>query len=366
MKKKFQGSTRARRQQLQALCSEFELHRMQYGETILDFFSRTMVIISKMRTFGEKIEDVVVVEKILRSLTPKFNYVVCSIEESKDLDLLSIDKLQDSLLVHEGKLVQQDNAELELKVSSDHSIKGNGGRKSNGHNDRGRGRGRNKSRGRGNYGHRQNSGNQSHERLRRYDSYQTQPADKSNVECYRCHKYGHYKSECRTTFSGAHGEESNFIGNEEEQDEDISLLMVCHAKEPTNKHLWYLDTGCINHMSGDKRIFSTLDESFRDNVKFDNNTKISVMGKGQVTILNKSNVTQTMLDVLYVPDLKTNLLSIDQLQEKGYEIKIKNGMCQVQDGKSGLIAQVAMTANRMFPLHLNHSTQSCFAASLSD
>ncbi|KAL5818692.1 hypothetical protein ACOSQ3_022582 [Xanthoceras sorbifolium] len=36
-----------------------------------------------------------VVEKILRSLSPKFNYVVCSIEESKDLDILSIDELQD-------------------------------------------------------------------------------------------------------------------------------------------------------------------------------------------------------------------------------------------------------------------------------
>ncbi|XP_039045100.1 uncharacterized protein LOC120184790 [Hibiscus syriacus] len=149
MKKKFQGATRARSQQLQALRSEFELHRMQSGETILDFFSRTMVIISKMRTFDEKIEDVVVVEKSILSLKPKFNYMVCSIEESKDLDILSIDELQVSLLVHERKLEQQDNVELALKVSSDHSIKGNGRRKSNGHNDRGRNIGR----GRGNYGH---------------------------------------------------------------------------------------------------------------------------------------------------------------------------------------------------------------------
>ncbi|XP_012441911.1 uncharacterized protein LOC105766915 [Gossypium raimondii] len=136
MKKKFWGSIRARRQQLQALRSEFELHRMQSGETISDFFSRMMVIISKMRTFGEKLEDVVIVEKILCSLTPKFNYMVCSIEESKDIDFLSIDELQGSLLVHEIKLQQQDNAELALKVSSDHLVKGNGGRRSNGHNDK--------------------------------------------------------------------------------------------------------------------------------------------------------------------------------------------------------------------------------------
>lgn len=33
-------------------------------------------------------EDVTIVANILRSLTPKWDYVVCSIEESKDIDAL--------------------------------------------------------------------------------------------------------------------------------------------------------------------------------------------------------------------------------------------------------------------------------------
>jgi len=37
--------------------------------------------------------DVTIVEKILRSLNDKFNYIVCSIKESKDIDHLSIDEL---------------------------------------------------------------------------------------------------------------------------------------------------------------------------------------------------------------------------------------------------------------------------------
>ena len=48
--------------------------------------------------------DVTIVEKILRFLTPKYDYVVCSIEESKDIDELSLDELQSSLLVHEQKM----------------------------------------------------------------------------------------------------------------------------------------------------------------------------------------------------------------------------------------------------------------------
>ena len=57
-----------------------------------------------MRFHGEKMNDVTIVEKILRSLTPKYDYVVCSIVESKDIDELSLDELQSSLLVHEQKM----------------------------------------------------------------------------------------------------------------------------------------------------------------------------------------------------------------------------------------------------------------------
>lgn len=58
-----------------------------------EYFSRAMAITNKMRIHGEKLEDVTIIEKILRSMTTKFNYVVCCIEESKDIDTLSIDEL---------------------------------------------------------------------------------------------------------------------------------------------------------------------------------------------------------------------------------------------------------------------------------
>jgi hypothetical protein len=59
------------------------------------------------------------VSKNLRSLTSRFNYVVCSIEESNDLDTLSIDELHGSLLVHEQRLNGNVQEELALKVSQD-------------------------------------------------------------------------------------------------------------------------------------------------------------------------------------------------------------------------------------------------------
>jgi hypothetical protein len=86
MKKKYEGSARVKRSHLQALRREFETLEMKVGEGVFEYFSRVLTVANKMRTYGKQMTDVTVVEKILRSLSEKFNYIVCSIEESKDID----------------------------------------------------------------------------------------------------------------------------------------------------------------------------------------------------------------------------------------------------------------------------------------
>ena len=63
-------------------------------------------------------EDVVAIEKNLRSMSPKFAYVVCSNKESKDINALSIDELQSSLLVHEQRMAPSFTYEQTLKSST--------------------------------------------------------------------------------------------------------------------------------------------------------------------------------------------------------------------------------------------------------
>jgi gag-polypeptide of LTR copia-type len=58
----------------------------------------------QMKRLDEKIEDVRVVDKILRSLNAKFNYVVVAIEESKDMDSMIVDELNDSLVAHKERM----------------------------------------------------------------------------------------------------------------------------------------------------------------------------------------------------------------------------------------------------------------------
>uniref|UniRef100_A0A0V0I0G2 Putative ovule protein n=1 Tax=Solanum chacoense TaxID=4108 RepID=A0A0V0I0G2_SOLCH len=125
--------------------------------------------------------------------------------------------------------------------------------------------------------------------------------------------------------------------------------MAYHSKEKVSTNLWYLDTGCSNHMSGQKEEFSELDETFRGTVRFGDNSVVSAMGKGKVLVSTKNNSIHTIGDVFYVPALKTNLLSAGQLQEDGYEINIKGGVCKIRDSHLGLIAQINMS-NRLVPV----------------
>lgn len=67
MKMKHQGSARVKRAQLQRLWRIFETLEMKAGEGVSEYFLRVMETAHDMRNCGESMEDVKIVEKILRS-----------------------------------------------------------------------------------------------------------------------------------------------------------------------------------------------------------------------------------------------------------------------------------------------------------
>lgn len=329
MKQKYQGSTKVRRAQLQALRKEFELLAMKEGEKVDNFLGRTLTVVNKMKANGEVMEQSTMVSKILRSLTSKFNYVVCSIEESNDLSTLSIDELHGSLLVHGQRMQGHQEEEQLLKVTYDERS-GRGRGRSMNRGGRGRGRGRH-------------------------------AFNKSTVECFKCHKLGHFQYECPDWEKKA-----NYVELDEE--EELLLMSYVEANNSKEEAVWFLDSGCSNHMTGNKQWFVKLDEQFSHSVKLGNNLRMPVKGKGSIR-LEVEGVTQVISEVYYVPELKNNLLSIGQLQEKGLAILIQNGECRVYHPRRGLIMHTHMTSNRMFVVLVNvvpHASSACLGVRSDD
>ncbi|XP_076897571.1 uncharacterized protein LOC143550896 [Bidens hawaiensis] len=233
-------------------------------------------------------------------------------------------------------------------------------------NYRGRGRGRGKYNGRGRGNPRWNDERENDERVEYWKKNLREWQDRRKyVTCYNCDKIGHYSNECKELSKG--DEEVNLTKKEDGVDPFL-FMAVCSIKrvslneervisgvfekDEKNEGTWYLDNGASHHMSGKIEFFTTLDERFSSQVKFGDGSEIEIKGKGNVTVVSKTSEKKTFCDVFYMPKLKTNLLSLGQLDEKGCKIEIANGILRLYDQKKRLLMKIQRNLNRTYNIKL--------------
>jgi hypothetical protein len=76
-----------------------------------------------------------------------------------------------------------------------------------------------------------------------------------------------------------------------------------------------LDSGCTNHMTGERRMFTSFEknECESDCITFGDNSQGQVLGFGIIAITTKHSISKVL-----VKSLDYNLLSVSQLCEMGY------------------------------------------------
>ena len=73
---------------------------------------------------------------------------------------------------------------------------------------------------------------------------------------------------------------------------------------------WWKDTGATRHISGNQNSFTTYELVGADKVlHMGNSSSTKVVGKGTVELKFTSGKMVTLIDVLYVPDIRKNLVS---------------------------------------------------------
>eukprot|EP00253_Pinus_taeda_P029206 PITA_29206 len=89
---------------------------------------------------------------------------------------------------------------------------------------------------------------------------------------------------------------------------------------------WLIDSGASRHFTGYKEApLNLVEKETNLEIVLGNNSKYPVKGVGNVTLqLDQGNTTH-LQDLLYVPDLKKNLVSISTMEDKGHKVAFSDG-----------------------------------------
>nr|GEX56205.1 zinc finger, CCHC-type [Tanacetum cinerariifolium] len=214
----FKGIDKRKKVRLQTLRGEFEKLKMEESKTISDYFTRVLTISNEIKRNGESLSDTRVIEKILLSLPPSFNYIVVAIEESKDINSMTIDQLMGSLQALEEKLMKRRGKE---------------------------------------------------------PSEPGQRIRKRRLASKKMRTNGLLIEEVVGEAFNIK-EEVNLI---KVQDEDeLTLLMVRHDKKEERIKPWHMDSTASKHMTGEEDLFVEMEQS-KGNVTFGDESKAPVKGK---------------------------------------------------------------------------------------
>lgn len=185
---------------------------------------------------------------------------------------------------------------------------------------------------------------------------------KGVVNCWVCNKRGHFARNCYHRADRKQEKFERTYRKTEKDDEKVNSVSendnnyecAMNLNESGNKvnlTKWYLDSGATSHMTHDKSLFTRVNDVNDIEVKMADGNFVKVKGKGTVRVetTNKNCFFKyiNISNVLLVPKITENLLSISAFERKGFQVTFKDGTCEIRrsDGK------LMMTGKRVNSLY---------------
>ena len=315
--------------------------KMKDAETVKNYSGRLMDTVNQMRLLGDVVEEQKVVEKIMVSLPQKFEAKISAIEESCDLNRLSIAELTSKLLVQEQRIQMRDEEEIEGAFQAKYREK--------------------------------NSANMvikkpfksaeakterltqgqvftpcSHCKRTNHDEKDCWYKNKPAIKCNFCNFLGHSEKFCRAKKKLSQEPiQQQALVTEAEKEEDEHLFMASQTSNSHGFNVWLIDSGCTSHMTKHLEIFSSIDVTIQPKVKLGNGDIVQARGRGTIAVNTKKG-TKLLNHVLYIPELDQNLLSVAQMLKSGYEILFKDRSCLIIDAHGSVMARLGMDGNSFY------------------
>ena len=100
--------------------------------------------------------------------------------------------------------------------------------------------------------------------------------------------------------------------------------------------VWFLDSGASFHMTGDKYLFTDLDEKdLGVHIEMGDDGRYSATGIGTIFFERESGKPFILKEVMHVPGLKKNLISVAMLEDKGYDVVFSEGKAFLRSKATG-------------------------------
>lgn len=156
-----------------------------------------------------------------------------------------------------------------------------------------------------------------------------------DVKCYRCNKFGHIGRNCpqygdhkrftKRNTSTRDQHERNNDTREKSRAAHTCQKMNYEAnssKRISERNEWLLDSGATDHLTSDRKKLTDF-ENETANITCAGGESLRSKGKGNMEITwsaENGGTTMTLSDVLYVPELNGNLVSISRLGDANINV----------------------------------------------
>lgn len=121
-----------------------------------------------------------------------------------------------------------------------------------------------------------------------------------------------------------------------------------------------LDSGCTQHMIGDRKMFTTFESGKGvENITFGDNSKRKVIGLGKIDISNDLSISNVSL----VESLNFNLLSVAQICDLGLICSFSNEGVTISNAKDSSLVFKGFKYGNLYLIDFT-SNESCLKTCL--
>ncbi|XP_068307501.1 uncharacterized protein [Pyrus communis] len=340
---------------------------MTDSENLDDYLGRFFGIVNNLKSLGEDVTEQRIVQKLLMSLSRRVEEVIAFVKV--------YDKRED-LHDERDRLTGTERAFSSLRVGNNQvtgTYKGSQSRpnqKWQGQNKKGSNwspSGSWSNNPGGNWNNRFNSQNKQGSSNQSSVKPQCQVCQKYHFgvckykgkpKCGKCNHFGHIAKDCDGHKQVAHCAK-------EEEVTTGTMFYACHSSTVQDRSVWFVDSACSNHMTSQESTLINLDRSVTCKVKMGTGDLVQAIGKGTLVVETQRG-KRYINEVLLVPGLDENLLSVGQMMEHGYYVLFGGNIAVIFDDNSlnNVVAKVIMAGNRCFHLSLESITPAARKASM--